>query len=112
MGDYFSADTEGIYEMRARKNIDVVFVCMNLPYTMPPDEAAEAVRAFHPRSSIRIITAARILACSRKHWPVPGSKCAFSTGITKADRYFQPIDHSSPPTTARHHHPRGFLVLR
>ena len=45
---YFSADTEGIPEMRALKNIDVAFVCMNLPYTMPPEEAAEAVRAFHP----------------------------------------------------------------
>ena len=34
---YFSGDTEGIPEMRALKNIDVAFVCMNLPYTMPPD---------------------------------------------------------------------------
>src|SRR5215471_610707 len=46
---YFSGDTESIPEMRALKNIDVAFVCMNLPYTMPPDEAAEAVRAFHPK---------------------------------------------------------------
>ena len=46
---YFSGDTEGTPEMRALKNIDVAFVCMNLPYTMPPDEAAEAVRAFHPK---------------------------------------------------------------
>jgi L-ascorbate metabolism protein UlaG (beta-lactamase superfamily) len=46
---YFSADTEGTPEMRALKNIDVAFVCMNLPYTMPPDEAAEAVKAFHPK---------------------------------------------------------------
>jgi L-ascorbate metabolism protein UlaG (beta-lactamase superfamily) len=45
---YFSGDTEGTPEMRALKNIDVAFVCMNLPYTMPPEEAAEAVRAFHP----------------------------------------------------------------
>ena len=45
---YFSADTEGIPEMRALKNIDVAFVCMNLPYTMTPEEAADAVRAFHP----------------------------------------------------------------
>jgi L-ascorbate metabolism protein UlaG (beta-lactamase superfamily) len=35
-------------EMKALKNIDVAFVCMNLPYTMTPEEAAEAVRAFHP----------------------------------------------------------------
>ena len=34
--------------MRSLKNIDVAFVCMNLPYTMPPQEAAAAVRAFHP----------------------------------------------------------------
>src|ERR1035441_146098 len=46
---YFSGDTEGIPEMRALKNIDVAFVCMNLPYTMPPEEAADAVKAFHPK---------------------------------------------------------------
>jgi L-ascorbate metabolism protein UlaG (beta-lactamase superfamily) len=46
---YFSGDTEGTPEMRALKNIDVAFVCMNLPYTMPPDEAADAVKAFHPK---------------------------------------------------------------
>ena len=38
----------GCPEMRALKNIDVAFVCMNLPYTMSPDEAAHAVKAFHP----------------------------------------------------------------
>ena len=46
---YFSGDTEGVPEMRALKNIDVAFVCMNLPYTMPPNEAAEAVKEFHPK---------------------------------------------------------------
>ena len=46
---YFSGDTEGVPEMRALKNIDVAFVCMNLPYTMTPEEAAEAVKAFHPK---------------------------------------------------------------
>ena len=45
---YFSGDTEAIPEMKALKNIDVAFVCMNLPYTMTPQEAAEGVRAFHP----------------------------------------------------------------
>jgi L-ascorbate metabolism protein UlaG (beta-lactamase superfamily) len=45
---YFSGDTEGIPEMKALRNIDVAFVCMNLPYTMTSQEAAEAVRAFHP----------------------------------------------------------------
>jgi L-ascorbate metabolism protein UlaG (beta-lactamase superfamily) len=46
---YFSGDTEGVPEMRSLKDIDVAFVCMNLPYTMPPEEAAEAVKAFHPK---------------------------------------------------------------
>jgi L-ascorbate metabolism protein UlaG (beta-lactamase superfamily) len=46
---YFSGDTEGIPEMRALTNIDVAFVCMNLPNTMSPDEAADAVKAFHPK---------------------------------------------------------------
>src|ERR1700682_2827987 len=46
---HFLGDTEGIPEMRALKNIDVAFVCMNLPYTMTPEEAADAVKAFHPK---------------------------------------------------------------
>jgi len=46
---YIAGDTEGTPEMRALKNIDVAFIPMNLPFTMPPEEAAEAVRAFHPR---------------------------------------------------------------
>ena len=46
---YIAGDTEGTPEMRALKNIDVAFVPMNLPCTMPPEEAAEAVRAFHPK---------------------------------------------------------------
>ena len=39
---YFSGDTENIPEARGLKNIDVAFVCMNLPYTMTPTEAAAA----------------------------------------------------------------------
>jgi len=35
--------------MLALKNIDVAFVCMNLPYTMDVEQAARAVRAFKPR---------------------------------------------------------------
>ena len=46
---YFSGDTEAIPEMKALKNIDVAFVCMNLPYTMTPEEAAEGVKAFKPK---------------------------------------------------------------
>jgi L-ascorbate metabolism protein UlaG (beta-lactamase superfamily) len=49
---YFSGDTEGIPEMRALKNIDVAFICMNLPYAMTPEEAADAVKAFHPKVAI------------------------------------------------------------
>jgi L-ascorbate metabolism protein UlaG (beta-lactamase superfamily) len=46
---YISGDTEDIPEMRALKNIDVAFVCMNLPYTMTVEQAAGAVRAFKPK---------------------------------------------------------------
>jgi L-ascorbate metabolism protein UlaG (beta-lactamase superfamily) len=46
---YLSGDTECTPEMKALKNIDVAFVCMNLPYTMPPAEAAECVKAFQPK---------------------------------------------------------------
>lgn len=45
---YFSGDTEDIPEMRALENIDVAFVCMNLPYTMDVDQAASAVSEFRP----------------------------------------------------------------
>jgi len=46
---YLSGDTECIPEMKALKTIDVAFVCMNLPYTMPPSEAAVCVNAFRPK---------------------------------------------------------------
>ena len=46
---YLAGDTEDIPEMRALKNIDVAFVPMILPYTMSPEEAAEAVKTFHPK---------------------------------------------------------------
>ncbi len=45
---YLSGDTEDIPEMRTLKNIDVAFVCMNLPYTMDVDQAAAGVLAFKP----------------------------------------------------------------
>lgn len=45
---YISGDTEDIPEMRNLKNIDIAFVCMNLPYTMTVEKAAEAVLAFKP----------------------------------------------------------------
>jgi len=46
---YLSGDTEDIPEMRALQNIDVAFVCMNVPFTMPVDKAASAIRDFRPR---------------------------------------------------------------
>ena len=46
---YISGDTEATPEMKALQNIDVAFVCMNLPYTMTPEEAAAGVRAFAPK---------------------------------------------------------------
>ena len=46
---YISGDTEDIPEMRSLKNIEVAFVCMNLPYTMPVEQAAQGVLAFKPK---------------------------------------------------------------
>lgn len=46
---YLSGDTQGIPEMRQLKNIDVAFVCMNLPYTMDINEASQAVLDFKPK---------------------------------------------------------------
>jgi L-ascorbate metabolism protein UlaG (beta-lactamase superfamily) len=49
---FFAGDTECVPEIKALANIDVAFVPMNLPYTMPPEEAAEAVRGFKPKVAI------------------------------------------------------------
>ncbi|PZP50200.1 MAG: MBL fold metallo-hydrolase [Pseudopedobacter saltans] len=46
---YISGDTEDIPEMRQLKDIDVAFVCMNLPYTMDINQAASAVLEFKPK---------------------------------------------------------------
>jgi L-ascorbate metabolism protein UlaG (beta-lactamase superfamily) len=45
---YISGDTEDVPEMRALKNIDLAFICMNLPFTMDVDAAASAVAEFKP----------------------------------------------------------------
>lgn len=45
---YISGDTEDTPEMRHLKNIDLAFVCMNLPYTMDIRKAAGGVLAFEP----------------------------------------------------------------
>jgi L-ascorbate metabolism protein UlaG (beta-lactamase superfamily) len=46
---YLSGDTEDIPEMRALQGIDVAFVCINVPFTMPADKARSAVREFRPQ---------------------------------------------------------------
>lgn len=46
---YVSGDTEDIPEMRGLQDIDVAIVCMNLPYTMDVESAAEAVLDMQPR---------------------------------------------------------------
>lgn len=46
---YISGDTEDIQEMRVLQNIDIAFVCMNLPYTMDINQAASAVLEFQPK---------------------------------------------------------------
>jgi len=46
---YISGDTEDTPEMRDLKNIDIAFVCMNLPYTMDVNQAAAGVLAFKPK---------------------------------------------------------------
>jgi L-ascorbate metabolism protein UlaG (beta-lactamase superfamily) len=49
---YFAGDTECTPEMKALKNIDVAFIPMNLPFTMPPAEAVDCVKAFMPKVAI------------------------------------------------------------
>lgn len=46
---YISGDTEDINEMRNLQNVDIAFVCMNLPYTMDINQAANAVLEFQPK---------------------------------------------------------------
>lgn len=46
---YISGDTEDIKEMRNLQNIDIAFVCMNLPFTMDINQAADAVLEFQPK---------------------------------------------------------------
>jgi len=46
---YVAGDTEATPEMKALKNIDIAFLPINLPYTMTPQAAAEAAKAFKPK---------------------------------------------------------------
>lgn len=45
---YIAGDTADIPEMRNLKKIDIAFICMNLPYTMDFETAADAVLDFKP----------------------------------------------------------------
>ena len=42
---YVAGDTESVPEIKALKNIDIAFLPMNLPYTMTPEQVAEAAKA-------------------------------------------------------------------
>ena len=46
---YVAGDTENIPEMGQLKNIDVVFLPMNLPYTMTPEMVADTARVVQPK---------------------------------------------------------------
>lgn len=46
---YIAGDTENTPEMKALTNIDVAFLPMNLPYTMTPEQVADAALAFKPK---------------------------------------------------------------
>jgi L-ascorbate metabolism protein UlaG (beta-lactamase superfamily) len=46
---YVAGDTENIPEMKELKGIAIAFLPMNLPYTMSPEQAAHAAKAFRPK---------------------------------------------------------------
>ncbi|MFH0965060.1 MAG: MBL fold metallo-hydrolase [Planctomycetota bacterium] len=46
---YVAGDTENTPEMKKLEKIDVAFLPMNLPYTMTPEMAADAAKAFRPK---------------------------------------------------------------
>ncbi len=45
---YIAGDTENTPEMKELGGIDIAFLPMNLPYTMTPEMAADAAKAFKP----------------------------------------------------------------
>jgi L-ascorbate metabolism protein UlaG (beta-lactamase superfamily) len=45
---YVAGDTENTPEMKQRKDINIAFLPMNLPYTMTPEMVADAAQAFQP----------------------------------------------------------------
>ena len=45
---YIAGDTEPTEDMLALTDIDIAFLPMNLPYTMTPEQAVEAINTFRP----------------------------------------------------------------
>ena len=46
---FIAGDTENVPEIKALKNIDVAFLPMNLPFTMTPEQVADAAKAMKPK---------------------------------------------------------------
>jgi L-ascorbate metabolism protein UlaG (beta-lactamase superfamily) len=46
---FISGDTGDVPEIRALTDIDVAFLCMNLPFTMNPGSATNVIRAMRPK---------------------------------------------------------------
>jgi len=46
---YIAGDTECVPEIKELRNIDIAFLCMNLPYTQSAQEGAECVKSFRPK---------------------------------------------------------------
>jgi L-ascorbate metabolism protein UlaG (beta-lactamase superfamily) len=46
---YIAGDTENIPEMSSFKNIDIAFLPMNQPFTMLPEQVAEATKRINPK---------------------------------------------------------------
>jgi L-ascorbate metabolism protein UlaG (beta-lactamase superfamily) len=46
---FISGDTGDVPEIRALTDIDVAFLCMNLPFTMDPGSATNVIRAMRPK---------------------------------------------------------------
>jgi len=46
---YVAGDTENIPEMKNLGIIDIAFLPMNLPYTMTPEQTADAAKMIHPK---------------------------------------------------------------
>ena len=47
---YISGDTSATEEMKLLRDIDIAFICMNLPYTMDVEEAADVVLKIAPKT--------------------------------------------------------------